>query len=42
MALYLEKNAGFSHPDITEKYAHRFAILDEIVGVNSSQRRAHY
>ena len=39
MAVYLLTNAGLAHPDIVRQYAHRFEILDEIVGVSSFQRR---
>ena len=39
MELYLRTNAGFDYPDIAREYAHRFKVLDEIIGLDSSQRR---
>ena len=39
MRVYLETNAGLNHPDIAKKYSHRFAILDEVVGLDSSERK---
>ncbi len=38
MELYLKTYAGLDHPDITRKYARRFEILDEIMGLDIYQR----
>ena len=38
MRLYLETNGGVYHPTIAKKYAHRFAILDEIMKLSPSHR----
>ena len=39
VAVYLNTDAGVDHPDITRRYDHRFAILDEIIGLDPSERR---
>ena len=39
MKLYLIKQAGLDNPDIARSYAHRFEILDGIMGLDFFQRR---
>ena len=36
--LYIKTNGGILYPQIARRYAHRFKILDEVVGVNPSER----
>ena len=38
MTVYISTNAGLYHPEVSKKYAHRFAVLDEIMGVTPSER----
>ena len=38
MAVYLSTNAGLNYPDIVESYKNRFAILDEVIGLDPSER----
>ena len=38
-ALYLRTDRRLLHPDTEGRYTHRMKILDEIMGLNSSQRR---
>ena len=38
-ALYLRTDRRLLHPDTEGRYTHRMEILDEIMGLNSSQRR---
>ena len=35
---YVETNGGTLHPQIARKYAHRFKVLDEVIGVSPSER----
>ena len=37
--LYIMTNAGLYYSSLTRRYAHRFAILDEIMGLTPLQRR---
>lgn len=37
--LYLRTNAGLGYPETAKNYAHRFRILDEIMGIDFAQRR---
>ena len=39
MLLYLETDGGIYYPDIAKKYAHRFAILDEFMGLSPFHRQ---
>ena len=39
MQLYIMTNGGLYYPNLTRRHAHRFAILDEIMGVIPSKRR---
>ena len=38
MEIYLSTHGGLGHPNMTKGYASRFAILDEIVGLDIDQR----
>ena len=38
MQLYMMTNGGLYHPEVVRKYAHRFAILDEIMELSPFQR----
>ena len=39
MNLYLKTNGGIYYPNVARRYAHRFNILDEILGVRLVERR---
>ena len=39
MQLYMMTNGGLYYPEVVRKYAHRFAISDEIMGVDPLERK---
>ena len=39
MQLYIMINGGLYYPNLAGRYSHRFAILDEIMGLTPSQRK---
>ena len=39
MVGYLATNAGLDHPEVVRRYTYRFAILDEVVGLDPSERQ---
>ena len=39
MQLYIMTNGGLYYPNLTRRYAHRFTILDEFMGLTPSQRK---
>ena len=38
MMIYMESNGGLYHPLFLDRFPHRFAILDEVMGVEPFQR----